>query len=239
MTVLSFRHRAWAAAILLFALSSGAALADATYTRIVSLGGAVTEIVVALGQQDRLVARDATSIWPESIRGLPDVGYIRALSPESVLSMNPDLILAEEGAGPPQAIEVLKSAGIPVVMIPNRPDLEGVADKILAVGKAIGVEARSEELAASVTARFQESGGMAASVPEQKTVLFVLSLKSGRVMAGDENSSAESIIALAGATNAVSGFEGFKPISDEAILAAAPDVILMMDRQGELSIGNA
>ena len=72
--------------------------------RVVSLGGGVSEIVHALGETDRLVARDTTSTYPESVVALPDVGYIRALSAEGVLSVDPDLILAKEGAGPPEAV---------------------------------------------------------------------------------------------------------------------------------------
>ncbi len=76
--------------------------AEEGFHRIVSLGGAVTETLVALGEEDRIVARDATSTWPARIRDLPDVGYIRALSPEGVLSMRPDLILAEEAPDRPR-----------------------------------------------------------------------------------------------------------------------------------------
>lgn len=88
---------------------AGQALADPA-SRVVSLGGAVTEIVFALGEEDRLVARDTTSDHPAAAEELPDVGYIRALSAEGVLSVSPDLILAEEGAGPPEAVELLKRA---------------------------------------------------------------------------------------------------------------------------------
>ena len=71
-----------------------AAPALAAPARIVSLGGAVTEIVVALGAQEQLVARDSTSTFPPSVATLPDVGYVRALSPEGVLALGPELILA-------------------------------------------------------------------------------------------------------------------------------------------------
>lgn len=69
-------------------------------SRLVSVGGAVTEIVYALGAGDRLVARDQTSTYPEEARKLVDVGYMRRLSPEGVLSVNPTGILLSEGSGP-------------------------------------------------------------------------------------------------------------------------------------------
>ena len=84
---------------------------------VLSIGGSVTEIVVALGQQHRLKARDTTSSFPPDVTALPDVGYMRALSPEGVLSVGPSLILSEEGAGPPEALDVIRDADIAFVEV--------------------------------------------------------------------------------------------------------------------------
>jgi iron complex transport system substrate-binding protein len=223
-------------AVLLLALVPALA---GTGGRVVTLGGSVTEIAVALGAEDRLVARDTTSNFPESIRALPDVGYIRALSPENILAVDPGLILAEGDAGPPEAVEVLKSAGIPFVLVPEATDPEGVIAKIEAVAAALDLPAEGQALAARVAEGLEAARTRAAAVPEPKRVLFVLSLQGGRVMAGGEGSSAEGIIRLAGGVNAATGFRGYKPMTDEAVLQAAPDVILMMDREGELAIDNS
>jgi iron complex transport system substrate-binding protein len=201
--------------------------------RIVSLGGSVTEIVVALGAEDRLVARDSTSSFPDSILALPDVGYLRALSPEGVLALGPDLIVAEADAGPVEAVEVLRGAGVPFVLMPDDPTAAGVAAKIAAVAGALGLPAEGDALAAKVTAELAEAEALAAGVTAPKRVLFILSAQGGRIMAGGEGSSAEGIIRLAGGVNAATGFRGYKQMTDEAVLTAAPDVILMMDRAGD------
>ena len=78
----------------------------------------------------------------------------------------------------------------------------------------------------------------AAGVTAPKRVLFILSLQGGRVMAGGAGTAAEGIIGLAGGVNAATGFDGYKPMTDEAVLAAQPDVILMMDREGDLAMSN-
>ena len=109
---------------------SAAALAQDAPQRIVAIGGSLTEIVYALGQQDRLIARDTTSVFPREALKLPDVGYMRALSPEGVLSVDPDLILTLEGAGPPEAMDVIRSASVPVVTVPESFDREGVLAKV-------------------------------------------------------------------------------------------------------------
>ncbi len=207
--------------------------------RVITLGGSVTEIAVALGAEARLVARDTTSNHPESITNLPDVGYIRALSPENILALDPALIIAEGDAGPPEAVAVLTAAGIPFVLVPEASDPEGVVAKIEAVAAALHLPDEGRALAAHVAKGLEAARARGAAVPAPKRVLFVLSLQGGRVMAGGEGSSAEGIIRLAGGVNAASGFPGYKPMTDEAVLEAAPDVILMMDREGDLSIGNS
>lgn len=207
--------------------------------RVISLGGSVTEIAVALGAEDRLIARDTTSNYPASIEALPDVGYIRALSPENVLALAPDLIIAESDAGPPEAVEVLKAAGIPFLLMPEAHGPDGIPAKIEGVAEALGKVEEGKVLAATVTKGLDAAKARAATVSEPKRVLFILSLTGGRVMAGGEGSSAEGIIQLSGGVNAGTGFQGYKPMTDEAVIAAAPDVILMMDREGDMAIADA
>lgn len=220
-------------------LSLLAAPAWAEPARVVALGGTVAEIAAALGAADLLVARDSTTSFPASLTALPDVGYVRALSAEGVLSVNPDLILAEAGAGPVETVEVLKASGVDYVTVPDNFAHDGIAQKITVIGAALGREAEAETLAAQVSADLAAARAAADAVANKKRVLFLLSLQGGRVMAGGEGSSAEAIIALAGGVNAATGFQGYKPMTDEAILAAAPDAILMMAREGEMAISDA
>lgn len=217
-----------------------AALAEGPQSdrRVLSIGGSVTEIVYALGLGDQLVARDTTSIFPEAVLDLPDVGYVRALSAEGVLSVAPDLILSEEGAGPPEAIEALQAASIPFVTIPDARDGAGVVAKITAVGAALDAPEAAAGLAATVSAQFDEINTRLASTEVPKKVLFILSTQGGRILASGRGTAADAIIGLAGGINVLGGFEGYKPVTSEALLAAAPDVILMMDREGDHSMNN-
>lgn len=225
-------------ALCLALAASGPAFADDP-ARVITLGGSVTEIAVALGAEGRLVARDTTSNWPESVGALPDVGYIRALSPENVLALDPDLIVAEGDAGPPEAVDVLKAAGIPFVLVPEATDPAGIVAKVEAVGQALSLPAEGDALAAELQGKLDAAEARASTVTAPKRVLFVLSLQGGGVMAGGEGTEAEGIIRLAGGVNAATGFQGYKPMTDEAVLAAQPDAILMMDREGDLSIADA
>ncbi|QAX32239.1 heme/hemin ABC transporter substrate-binding protein [Leisingera sp. NJS204] len=216
------------------AFAGHAALADPA-SRIVSVGGSVTEIVYALDQQHRLIARDTTSIFPAEARQLPDIGYQRALAPEGVLSVAPDMILAIEGAGPPETLDVLKAAEVAYISVPEDYSAEGIARKIRTVGAALDQQAAAEVLAGQVSteiAAAQAAAAKAAAGTPRK-VLFVLSTQGGRIMAGGADTAADSIIRLAGGVNAVTGFAGYKPMGDEAIAQAAPEVILVMERGGD------
>ncbi|MEO9460742.1 MAG: ABC transporter substrate-binding protein [Lentilitoribacter sp.] len=199
---------------------------------IVSIGGSVTEIIFALGEEERLVARDTTSLYPQQALELPDVGYIRRLAPEGVLSVNPDMIITLEGAGPPEAVEVIKSSNVPFFEIEEKYSRDGVISKIQAVGRALGIEDKAQVLADKVAADFDKTEAIIGSVGTKKKVLFVLSNNGGNILAAGANTSAEGMIIMAGADNALVSMQGYKPATDEAIFEAAPDVIVMMNRHG-------
>ena len=237
--------RLFRAGSLLVALAASAALAEEGQqvfkdtSRIASVGGSITEIVYALGEQDKLVARDSTSLYPDTALKLPDVGYMRQLSPEGVLSVNPSGILALEGSGPKEAIDVLKKASVPFITVPETFDHAGILEKIRVVGKAFGADQKAAELSASVDADLAAAEKLTTGIPEKKRVLFILSMQGGKILAAGSDTAASGIIELAGAVNAVEGFSGYKQLSDEAAILARPDIILMMDRGGDHSIADA
>lgn len=231
---------ALALATMMTGVAAPAGAADATLAnarRIVAIGGSLTEIVYALGEEGRLVARDSTSTFPQAANALPDVGYIRALSPEGVLSVDPDGILALEGSGPPEAVSVLKAGSIAFVEIPEEFTREGILDKIEKVGEALGVSDKAQALAAEIGEKLAAAEAKAAK-GEPRKVMFVLSMQGGKILAAGRDTAADGIVTLAGGENVFSAFTGYKQVSDEAVITAAPDVILMMDRGGDHSAAN-
>ncbi|PIE13322.1 MAG: hemin ABC transporter substrate-binding protein [Rhodobacterales bacterium] len=214
---------------IIFLASAQVGQADQPANRIVSVGGAVTEIIYALGEEDRLVGRDTTSNFPAAALELPDVGYIRRLSPEGILSVNPDMLIAEQGAGPVEAVQLLREAAIPLIEIPEGYTADAVTNKITAVADVLGVPEKGAVLAEQVRSELEAAAAMTEDMRE-KRVLFILTMAGGRVMVGGQNTAAQGIIELAGASNAATGFEGYKPMTDEAIIESRADVILLMDR---------
>ena len=112
--------------------------------RIVSIGGAITEILYALGFENRLAGVDTTSLYPAAARDKPNVGYMRQLSAEGVLGLNPSLVLAVQGSGPKEAMDLLEAAKVPLVLVPETFSEQGLLDKIKLVGHAMGADKRAE-----------------------------------------------------------------------------------------------
>jgi heme transport system substrate-binding protein len=205
-------------------------------SRIVSIGGAVTEILYALGVGDRVIAVDQTSTFPPAATLKPNVGYMRTLSPEGVLKVSPSLILAIEGSGPADAIEILEHASVPFVVVPEAKDAEGVAKKIRFIADAAGVPLEGEKVAQAVLGDFAALSKSLASVKERRKAAFILAMGNGSPIVGGAGTSADALFKLASIDNALAAVKDYKPANDEAMIEAAPDaVVVMSDRNHSMN----
>lgn len=226
MTPLSRRAFIAAPALMLAARHVKAAPAY----RIVSIGGAVTEILYRLGREAEIVGVDATSLYPaEALKTKANVGYIRALGAEGVLSLNPTLVLASEGAGPPDALQLIEQAGVRIVRVPDQPSAEGVVERVKVIAATLEMPEQGAALIQEIERGFAELTEARARIKQPAHALFVLSLQNGRPLVGGQGTTADAMLALAGATNAASSLNGWKPLSDEGLIAAAPEAIVMMN----------
>jgi iron complex transport system substrate-binding protein len=155
---------------------------------------------------------------------------MRQLSAEGVLGLNPSLVLAVQGSGPKETMDVLEAAKVPLVLVPETFSEAGLLDKIKLVGHAMGADKQAECLTAAVTDDLTQLRELRAKVTKPVRVMFVMSLLNGRAMAAGQKTAANEIIALAGAVNAINGYDGYKIVNDEAIVAAKPDVVLSIQR---------
>jgi iron complex transport system substrate-binding protein len=203
-------------------------------SRILSVGGDVTEILYALGAGPRIVAVDTTSQFPpEVLKEKKNVGYLRALSSEGVISVGASVIVASDGAGPPEVVKTLKAASTPYVTVSDDHSQDGLASKIRLIAKAVGAETEGEKLLQQIAAGFRELSAARAKITRRNRVLFVLAIQNGRLLVGGRDTSADAVIKLAGGENVAEGIKGFRPLPDEAIVEMAPDVILAMRRSSD------
>ena len=191
---------------------------------IVVLGGAVNEVVYALGAGERVVGNDITCIYPPATARLPKVGYQRTISAEQVLSLNPVLVLASQDAGPPAALEQLRGAGVRVEVISGGHSLDAVCTAVANVARILGKERAGALLADSIRAAYQRLQPPNAHGPR---VMYVHARGAGGMHAAGGGTAADAMIRVAGGTNAVQGFDGYQPLSAESGRGLEPDMILI------------
>ena len=205
--------------------------------RVVAVGGALTEIVYALGAERHLVAVDTTSTWPPEAQKLARVGYMRALSSEGVLSMKPGIVLTTNEAGPPAVISQIKGAGVRIESAAADHSFDELRNKIRMVAGALGLVAQGAKLEESLVAEWKLTQEWVARQARKPRVLFLLlHSASGGLMASGEGTAADAMIRYAGGVNAVSGYKGYKTLADEALNAVAPDFVLLT-REGLEAVG--
>lgn len=198
--------------------------------RIVAADGSLTEIVYRLQGQDKLVGVDTTSNYPEQASSLPQIGYKRAISVEGVLSLSPDIMIATEDSGPPKSINQLVQTGLNIQTFSSAPDLAAVESKITGIAELLGKQEQGQALWQQVKQQIDAAQAKTANIKQPLKVLFVLSMSDKSPIVGGLNTHADAVIKMAGGENAISGIEGYKSITAEAVALANPDVILMMSR---------
>lgn len=206
--------------------------------RLVAVSGAITEVVYALGAQHHLVGTDTTSTHPEAAQHTPKVGYLRQLSAEGLLSLRPDAVVATTEAGPPVVLEQLRSAGVQVSLVPSDYSWEDVRRKVQAVAQITQRQSQSQALLEQLDREWQQTQQQvaqavaAARAAGRATprVLFTLAMGPSLQVAG-LGTAGDALIRFAGGRNAVGdkeagGFQGYRPLSAEALSGAAPDCIV-------------
>jgi iron complex transport system substrate-binding protein len=200
--------------------------ARASGRRVVVAGGGIAEIVCALGARGRLVGADSTALFPTGLSALPQIGYMRSLGAEGVLSLSPDLLLAAHEAGPPEVLKRLERAGVRIARIPRIHDATSLVAAVRAVAASLALREQGETLAAALAADFASLAGIVAALPAHPRVVFVLALGGGAPQAAGRETSADAMLTLAGARNVVDDYRGYRPVSAESLLAAAPEAIV-------------
>lgn len=216
---------------------TGADGAEVTVTdtsRIIPVNGDIAEVVFALGLGDSVVATDLSATYPPEADALPEVGYQRTLLAEQLLGLDPSVVVANNDAGPPAVLDQLRDAGVPVVVLDYPHDLTGPAAKIRLVAAALGVPARGEALAREVdeaigaaadeAARRVEADG---GPPPRAVFLYLRGTTVQQV--GGRGSGVDALLEAAGAVDVgvELGVDDFEPLTDEALVEAAPDVLVV------------
>lgn len=199
-------------------------------SRIVPLNGDIAETIFTLGLTSRVVGVDTSALYPKkTVDKLPKIGYQRRLSAEGILSLRPTVVIGSTEAGPPQVLEQIRAAGVTVLIIPEIVTLNAGPRKLRLLGRALGVPKRGERLAKQVERQIAIAKREAATTTSRPRVAFLYVRGAPVQMIGGKNTRADTMIAAAGGRDAGSeiGIEGFRPITAESLVSAAPDIILV------------
>ena len=205
---MNLRHRLFAPALagLLVAASAGTALAQEPLTvtdvdgdevaiedvsRVATLGGVFTETAYALGAEDHVTAIDASSFYPpQALAEKPNFGYYRFLSAEPVLAQDPSLIIGNEETGPPEVVQQLQDAGVPILLLPDNNDVQAARDLISTLGAIFEKDVEAEQLIANLDADVAAAEELVARAESSPSVLFVLQPPDAPLLVSGEISAA-------------------------------------------------
>lgn len=204
--------------------------------KIVSLNGAVTEVVAALGHENEIVGVDVTSTYPESVKKTAkDLGHVaHGVSIEAIMALQPTLILATDKDMTPDLLAKIKASGVKFEVFKHEFTPDGAKKLIAEVAAALNhkdFKALQDKIDADL-----KNVKPIANAPK---VLFIYARGANMLLVSGTGTPVDRVIALAGGKNAITEFEDFKPLTPEALIKGNPDVILMFSSGVESLNGNA
>lgn len=207
-------------------------------SRILPLWGNLNEIVFTLGLGDMVVGRDVAADFPGT-EGLPVVTDAHDVSAESVLSLHPTVVFAQTDTGPPEALQQIRDAGVPVVLLDAPTSIDDIPTRIRTVAAALGVAEAGESLVERTEARIADAQRTVPAGDPPTVAFLYLRGSAGVYLLGGPGSGADSMIEAAGGEDAgtrIGLSNPFTPLTSEALVSAAPDVLLLTD-SGLESVG--
>ena len=204
-------------------------LADGIYAqeRIITAGSALTETVCALGDCDKIIASDRTSLYPPQIQSLPSIGYRSSINAEGIISLKPTLIIAEKEYVEDAVLTQLASTNIKLVTVDRKNNVEDTKAFVAQIATVLHREEEGKKLIQRIEEDFVATRALLERANSKPRVLCIYNRGTATVsMAGSETFA--DILKYAGASNAIKGVEGYKPLNTEALIAAHPDYLLML-----------
>ena len=198
---------------------------------IVVAGGSITEIIYFLNLQNKLVGVDVTSNYPLNAKKLPSIGYIRNLSIEGLLSLKPNLILAEESIGPPIIVKQLNKTSVEFRIIKNDYTIDGINEKFLCISKILDIEIKNNINYKKFVNNVKKLKSFVKNNnKEKKDILLILMMKGTSPIIAGKNTSGHGFIKMIGQNNSIGKVSGWKPVSSEEIIIANPNYIIVTKR---------
>lgn len=192
--------------------------------RVVALAPSITEIIFALGCQERLKGATRFSDYPEAAKAVPKVGSYVYLDLEKIVALNPAVCIAIKDGNPKSVIDRLESLDIPVFAV-NPRGLDSVMQAIVHIGRLMGTESRAEEIISDMKDRIEAVESKVAQTEARPRVFFQIGI-SPIVSAGSDTFIHELIV-KAGGFNIAGKYQSYPRFSHEEVLELGPEVLII------------
>ncbi len=206
------------------------------------ISGSIAATVFGLGFGDSVVGRDVSTTFPGT-EGLPVITSSgHTVNSEAIIALRPTVLITDGSVGPVDVVLQLRDAGIAVVFVDTDPTIAGVGELAAQVAAALGAPAAGEslagDLAAGIEAKVAEIAAIVPSGKPLRMLFLYLRGTSGIYYLFGEESGADVLIRSLGGVDVAAeiGLDGMRPMTDEAMVAANPDLILVMT-DGIASVG--
>ena len=196
--------------------------------RIITIGGCVTETIFKLGMGNTVVAVDQSSTYPEEVKELPQVGYIRAISSEGILSMMPDLILTTTDMGPPNVVKQIENSGVNLNIFNSPHSFEEINSLIDDISNLLNANEKGSKVKEEMSITKKALDAIKNKHKDKIKMVFFMSPKSNSFNAAGDGTRADYLINFIGGNNIFKDqFTRYKKVTKEEILNLNPDIILI------------
>ena len=198
-------------------------------SKVIAVGGSITEILYFLNLEKSIIGIDVTSNYPDEAKKITSVGYVRNISSEGILSLNPSLIIGEDDMGPTGTIKQLNESKVDLRIIKENESAYGILNKIYCIASIMGQQENAKKIIneklINEIKELEEIKNQ--QILKNKKIMLVLSMQPSSIVVAGKNTSGDSFIQMMGAKNIFDSFEGWKSVSKEAILKHNPDYVLL------------
>ncbi|WP_276370495.1 ABC transporter substrate-binding protein [Chryseolinea sp. H1M3-3] len=195
--------------------------------RIITAGSAITETVCALGDCDKIIASDKTSLYPVAIQNLPSIGYRSGINAEGILSLKPTMVIVEKGYVEASVLDLLSNTPVKLIIVDRKLNVEDTKKMIRQIATTLGKVTAGTKLINRIENEFAEIKLLLQKKSITPSVLCIYNRGTATISAAGSETFAE-ILKYAGAENAFNDIEGYKPLNTEALIKANPDFLLMV-----------
>lgn len=206
------------------------------------ISGSIAATVFGLGLGDNVVGRDVSTTFAQAA-DLPVITSSgHTVNSEAILALRPTVLITDGTIGPIDVVLQLRDAGIPVVFVDTDPTIAGVGELARQVAAALGApeagEVLAQQLVSGIDSKVAEIAGLVSSASPLRMMFLYLRGSSGVYYLFGKESGADVLITSLGGVDVAAeiGLDGMRPMTDEAMVAANPELILVMT-DGIASVG--